>query len=362
MVISLLAVVGICIIAWAGVSVGLQSLFGVVLPLAAVLVFLSGFVWRILGWAKSPVPFPIATTGGQQRSLSFIKPACLDSPYTTAGVIGRMILEVLLFRSLFRNTKSELVGDRVVHWSSKWLWLFSLTFHYCFLVIFIRHFRLFTEPVPFAVFVAESLDGIMQIGVPRFFLSNALILAALAFLLLRRMCNQRLRYISLPSDYFPLFIIIGLVLSGMWMRYICKADVASIKVLTMGLATLSPSVPEGISAAFYVHITLFSTLLMYFPFSKLMHMGGIFMSPTRNLPNNSRAVMHVNPWNPKKTYLTYAEYENDFRDVMDEAGLPLEITPEQAEALAEEQAELPLETTEQADGPAAEQAEAAAKE
>jgi len=363
MVISLLAVVGICIIAWAGVSVGLQSLFGVVLPLAAVLVFLSGFVWRIFEWAKAPVPFPIATTGGQQRSLSFIKPARLDSPYTTAGVIGRMILEVLLFRSLFRNTKSDLVGDRVVHWSSKWLWVFSLTFHYCFLIIFIRHFRLFTEPVPFAVFAVETLDGIMQIGVPRFFLSNALILAGLAFLLLRRMCNQRLRYISLPSDYFPLFLIIGLVTTGILMRYFFKADVATIKVLTMGLATLSPSVPDGISPLFFIHVTLFSVLLMYFPFSKLMHMGGIFMSPTRNLPNNTRAVMHVNPWNTKKTLFTYAEYENEFREVMDEAGLPLEISLEEAEALAEEQAELPLDTTtEQAEDTAAEQSDATAKE
>jgi nitrate reductase gamma subunit len=67
-----------------------------------------------------------------------------------------------------------------------------------------------------------------------------------------------------------------------------------------------------------------------------MHMGGLFLSPTRNQPNNSRAVHHENPWNPPKKFHTYAEYEDDFRDLMDEAGLPLEITPEQAAAAAKE--------------------------
>jgi nitrate reductase gamma subunit len=91
---------------------------------------------------------------------------------------------------------------------------------------------------------------------------------------------------------------------------------------------------EGLPPLFYVHLFLVSTLLAYFPFSKLMHMGGVFFSPTRNMPNNTRAKRHVNPWNPPKKYHTYAEYEDDFRDLMDEAGLPLEITPEEAAAAA----------------------------
>ena len=337
MVISLLAAVAICIIAWVGSSMGtpFQYFFGVVLPYAAVLVFLSGVTMRILYWAKSPVPFSITTTGGQQRSLDFIKPSRLDAPHTKAGMIGRMLLEVLLFRSLFRNTKSSFVGeDRLVHWSSKWLWLFSLAFHYCFLVIFIRHFRFFLDPVPVLIGGVEFVDGIMQIGVPRFFMSDAIIVAALLFLLCRRIFDQRLRYFSLPADYLALFIILGLVLSGICMRYISKTDIASVKVMVMGLVTFSPQILTEVSSIFYIHITFFSILLMYFPFSKLMHMGGVFLSPTRNTLNNTRAVMHVNPWNPEKVYRTYAEYEDDFREPMAEAGLPLEITLEEAEKAA----------------------------
>jgi hypothetical protein len=65
-------------------------------------------------------------------------------------------------------------------------------------------------------------------------------------------------------------------------------------------------------------------LVGYFPFSKLMHMGGIFLSPTRNLANNNRAVRHVNPWNYPVEVHTYEEYEEEFREKMIEAGLPVE--------------------------------------
>ncbi len=333
MIISLLAVIALGVIAWLGATFA-PFIFGAVVPYVAVAVFLAGFAARIFDWAKSPVPFRIPTTGGQQRSLDFIKPNRLDSPYTPIATVGRMILEVCAFRSLFRNTKAELKqdGPRLVYWSSKWLWLFAILFHYCFLIVFIRHFRFFLEPVPPCLSFLEMIDGIMQVGVPRFFMSGGLLLVALLFLLCRRLFDAKIRYLSLPADYFALFLLIGLVGSGICMRYIGKTDIAQVKVLTMSLVTFAPATPEGISPLFYMHLFFISVLLAYFPFSKLMHMGGVFLSPTRNLPNNSRAVRHVNPWNPKKTYRTYAEYEDDFRDQMDEAGLPLEITPEQAAA------------------------------
>jgi hypothetical protein len=55
-----------------------------------------------------------------------------------------------------------------------------------------------------------------------------------------------------------------------------------------------------------------------------MHMGGIFLSPTRNMANYTRAVRHVNPWNYPVNVHTYEEYEDDFREKMIEAGLPVD--------------------------------------
>ena len=49
-----------------------------------------------------------------------------------------------------------------------------------------------------------------------------------------------------------------------------------------------------------------------------------FMSPTRNMKNNTRAVRHLNPWNPQIIPHSYGGYEDEFREFMVEAGIPVE--------------------------------------
>lgn len=337
MLVSLGLVLLIMAIAWIGAGVGLAPLFGIVLPYAAVVIFICGMIWRMVYWAKSPVPFCIPTTGGQEQSLAFIKQAKIDCPSTTWGVIKRMFVEVFLFRSLFRNTHAVVVeedpvnkGPRTIYYSSQWLWCISLIFHYSVLVIIIRHFRFFMEPVPVAIKFIEEIDGIMQFGSPRFYWTGGLALCALLFLLCRRLWNHRLRYISLLNDYFPLWLLIGIVVTGICLRYFDKTEVAEVKIYIMALTHFSPISAGGINGLFFAHLTLVCVLLIYFPFSKLAHMPGIFFSPTRNMPNNSRRVRHINPWNPPKQYFTYAEYEDTYREAMAEAGLPLEKQPEKA--------------------------------
>ena len=145
----------------------------------------------------------------------------------------------------------------------------------------------------------------------------------------RRLGNPKVRYISLANDFFPLFLLLGLVGTGICMRYFDKVDIAQAKVFIMGVVSLSPQPVGDLGPIFFAHLTFLSVLLMYFPFSKLMHMGGVFLSPTRNMRCNTREVRHVNPWNnPNAPFRTYAEYEDDFREVMAEAELPLEKRPE----------------------------------
>jgi nitrate reductase gamma subunit len=118
------------------------------------------------------------------------------------------------------------------------------------------------------------------------------------------------------------------------MRYVTKVDIAAAKQLTMGLVTLHPVVPEGIGTIFYVHLLMVCALLAYFPYSKLMHMGGVFLSPTRNMLGNTRAYRHVNPWNYPVHVHTYEEYEDEFREKMVEAELPVDKPLESSEAAA----------------------------
>jgi len=188
----------------------------------------------------------------------------------------------------------------------------------------VRHLRFFTEPVPYVVALLQRVDGFFQVGVPPVMASNLFLLAALTFLFARRFWSPRLRYFSLASDYFPLFLLIGIAGTGVLLRHFVRTDIVNVKELAMGLVSFKPVIPKGVHWFFFLHLTLVATLLAYFPFSKLMHMGGVFLSPTRNLANNNRMVRHVNPWNAPVKVHTYEEYEDDFRDKMKAAGIPVE--------------------------------------
>jgi nitrate reductase gamma subunit len=321
---SLILVLLLCVAGFFG-GPAAGVVFGVIIPYLAIAVFLIGIIYRVIGWANTPVPFRIPTTCGQQKSLPWIQSSRLENPNSGLGTVFRMVLEILLFRSLFRNTKAEIKdGPKLIFNERKFLWLAALAFHWSFLFILLRHLRFFLEPVPGCVLLAQALDGFFQIGTPVLYITDLIILAALAYLLIRRMSDSQVRYISLFADYFALFLLLGLAVSGVVLRYFIKTDISEIKELAMGLVTFSPSVPAGAHPIFYIHIFMLSILVAYFPFSKLMHMGGVFLSPTRNLANNNRVKRHINPWDYPVKVHTYEEWEEEFREKIKAAGLPLE--------------------------------------
>lgn len=323
--VALAAVAVLSALGLLGAAPGLGWGFGVVIPYVAAAVCLTGFTWRVLRWAGVPVPFRIPTTCGQQQSLPWIRSARLENPSTAAGAAGRMALEILAFRSLLRNTRARRVeGDRLVYRTDLTLWLGALAMHWALLIILIRHLRLLTEPVPAFVTLVERLDGFLQIGLPGVQITTFVFLAALTYLLLRRFVNPQVRYISLPADYFPLFLLLAIGVSGFTLRYLLNTDVAGIKELALGLVSFAPVVPPSLSPVFFAHLFLVSTLLAYLPFSKLVHMSGVFLSPTRNLANNNRAVRHINPWDYPVKVHSYAEYEDELREKMVAAGIPVE--------------------------------------
>ncbi|MDH3884015.1 MAG: sulfate reduction electron transfer complex DsrMKJOP subunit DsrM, partial [Desulfobacterales bacterium] len=344
-IIPLIAVIVLFLIAYLGAQVsGLQYVFGVVIPYLALITFVLGFAYRVIGWSRSAVPFKIPTTGGQQKSLPWVEHSKFDCPVNTWQVVVRMALEILTFRSLFRNTRMKLKeGGRISYQLELFLWAGALAFHYAFLVVLIRHLRFFIEPVPFVVQLVENVDSffrmefiypVFKFGLPGVFISGFLLLAAVSYLFLRRLFVRQVKYISIASDYFPLFLIFGIAFSGIFMRYVTKVDVTAVKELTMGLITFQPTIPAGVDAVFFVHIFFVSVLLAYFPFSKLMHLGGVFLSPTRNMTTDTRARRHINPWNYPVPVHTYDEYEDEFREKMVEVGIAVEKMPEPAPAEA----------------------------
>jgi nitrate reductase gamma subunit len=323
---ALVSVIILLLIPTVGVGVlNGHLVFGVVIPYVAFAVFVIGFVYRVLKWAGAPVPFHIPTVGGQQKSLPWIKADKIESPYTTAGVVGRLALDLLLFRPLFWNERVELPrAHQLIYKRNLYLWIGGLAFHWSLLTILVRHLRFFTEPVPGFVLLVQWLDEILQNLLPLLYMTDVVILIALGYLVIRRLVYPQIRHISLFSDYFAVLLLLGVALTGVLMRLIFKVDLVAVKGLVVQMLGLHPVRSEGIGLLFYIHLFLICVLAAYFPFSKLMHLAGALLSPTRNLKNNSRMERHVNPWNGPVKVHTYEEYEDEFRTAMKEVGLPLE--------------------------------------
>jgi nitrate reductase gamma subunit len=322
----------------------------------AAAIFLAGVAWRVAVWAFTPEPFRIPTTSGQQKALEGIGYSRIEGPATRAGVVGRMLLETLLFRSLFRNTApgrsdGSTLCPPPVFFERKALWIGALAFHWSLLFIVVRHVRLFVEPVPWVVSAAAAVDGFFEIGLPAWYASDVVVVSALTYLLVRRLRDPLLRYLSLPADYLALATLLLVVGSGIGMRYIGRVDLVNVRTYTLGLAAFpvgagpwpvmqvanvpglapAPLVAGALAKAavpanwwFVVHLLSVSFLLAILPFSKLMHAAGVWLSPTRNQANDTRRRRHVNPWNRPSAHHTYDEWEHEFRDKLEVAGLPLE--------------------------------------
>jgi len=68
---SLLAVIVLFLVSYilAGTGMAFKVLFGIILPYAALLTFIIGFISRIMNWNRSSDPFRITPISGQQYVL-----------------------------------------------------------------------------------------------------------------------------------------------------------------------------------------------------------------------------------------------------------------------------------------------------
>jgi nitrate reductase gamma subunit len=297
---------------------------------AAAVSFIGGVAWRVWVWAATPEPFRIPTTSAQQRTLTGIEASRVESPSTTLGVMGRMFLEVALFRSLFRNaglgkTPAEQDGfPGLIFPERKALWLGAMALHWSLLVIVVRHLRLFVDPVPRVVGWLAAFDGFFEVGAPTWYATDVFVAAALGYLLFRRLRDPLLRYMTLPADYLALGALMAVVGTGILLRYVVRVDLVAVRSYGLGLAEFAPSQLPGPGVWLAAHLLTVSFLLAILPFTKMIHAAGVWLSPTRNQANDSRRRRHVNPWNAPAPVHGYEAWQKEFRDELRIAGVPID--------------------------------------
>ena len=220
-----------------------------------------GLFFKIKQYAKTPAPLKIPTT---------------PAPVTQTGVVLRMAREVVLFASLFK--------------SNKWIWVFGWMFHLALLLAFFRHLRYGISPDNF-LWPIISLDLVQAAGKYGAFA----MLIGLAGLFARRILVDRVRYISAPSDYLMLILLLGIAGSGAMMTFVAHTDIVQLKHFMQGL--LIADIREMPTDIFVlIHLALVALLMLIFPISKLLHAPGVFFSPTRNQVDNPREKRHLAPW------------------------------------------------------------------
>jgi len=234
----------------------MMSVLYALLFYVATALFIGGLFVKIRQYARTPAPLKIPTT---------------PAPTTQSGVAYRLFREVALFESLFK--------------SNKWIWVLGYLFHAGLALVLLRHFRYFTDPVWWWV------ELVQPFGI---YAGFAMVLGLLG-LLGRRIVIERIRYISGPSDYLMLLLLILIGSSGLMMKFVSHTDIVTVKQFMLGLMVFDiRELPTD--GPLLIHLALVAVLLIVFPISKLLHAPGVFFSPTRNQVDNPRERRHVAPW------------------------------------------------------------------
>ena len=224
-----------------------------VLPYITIPVFAFGLLYRLGRWAGARIVHNITLS---------------PYPQSNTDVLTVFGMELVFFRSLFSS-------DRAL-WAGAWL----------------MHMALFTA-------IGGHLVGFYFLGKQFIYIgmsetlseqmSNLLgttmglvLFAGLVYLLIRRMSIPKVKQVTATSDYLHLVLLLTIVTIGNLMR-LFEHDLgltyAPVRDYVAHLIMLQP-IPAGhevfTKPFFMLHLLFVQVLLMVFPYSKLMHVFGMF--------------------------------------------------------------------------------------
>ncbi len=230
----------------------LRFLIGGVLPYLAVLVFVAAMVWRVRSWMRLPAPamtlFPAPPPQGKANAINTAK-------------------EAVFFKSLFN-------GDRP-------LWIVAWGFHVVLALIFVGHIRVVSNVDRVFMSMGMTEAGIQGMSSGVGGAAGVAILVTALVLLFRRLFIPRVKEITSIGDVLALVLIGAILVTGNMMRFgpehfdltLTREYFATLA--TFGSVANAEALHHGV---FLTHMCLAFLLLMYIPFSKILHFGGIFFT------------------------------------------------------------------------------------
>ena len=220
---------------------------GVFLPYLTCVVFLAGIVYRIRKWNKAPVG----------------KMTLTPAPASASEKWKQILKEVLVFRQLLDGNKP--------------LWAGTWVFHAALLLILIGHSRVVTYFPRLWSMLGMSNANVDSMSNIVGGAAGVIILVMGIYLLFRRLTVQRVREISDSDDYVSLCLILAIIVTGDILRFGTHFDLNQTREYFAGLVTFqSVAVPSN--PYFLLHFFLGQVLIMWIPFSKFLHIPGVFYS------------------------------------------------------------------------------------
>ena len=219
---------------------------GCIFPYLAAAFFIVGLSCRLYRWLTVPAPFPLTT---------------FPAPGSSGGRLMVWFKELCLFGSLFRFNKL--------------LWLLGWMMHLALAFIIVGHvFGIYFLGRQFTVIgldpgtsrVLSHLCGTV---------AGWVLLISLLALLGRRLSDTEARVTSDVLNYFELALLAAIAFTGLGLRWDTNwREVALVREYVTGLIRLHPAL-VSVSPWFWWHFSLVNVLVMYLPYSRLVHgLGG----------------------------------------------------------------------------------------
>lgn len=216
----------------------------------AVAVFALGMSYRIYQWLSVP--------------KSNIALGIFPKPSSSSAKWLKVIKDALVFPQAIE-----------VDWQ---MWLFAILFHFALLGAFVGHLRLIREFTPLAA--ALGVKGMDQLSALGGGTMGIILTVALVYYLFRRF-TPPYKELSVMEDYLLLILILLVVTMGNHMRFFGDIHTADYRAYVQSLLAFKPALTANLASsstkwALVFHIFFANLLLIYFPFSKLVHVIGTF--------------------------------------------------------------------------------------
>lgn len=218
----------------------------------AVTVFFSGMIYKIVIWIKTP---------RMQIHLGMF-------PKPKNG-----------FLRFLKLLKDSFIFPQAIE-VDRWIWIFAILFHLSLLIVLIGHFRLIRE----FTFVSNAIgsEKMNMLGAVGGGTMGIIMIFALAYYLLRRFASPY-KEISVPEDFILIILLAAIVGLGNHMRFFGNISTEEYRSYFQSILHLRPAFSEVLAASrtrwvLSWHVLTVNIFVIYFPFSKLVHVIGTFFA------------------------------------------------------------------------------------